>query len=394
MKVQSQATLGKRMRQRTLAFFSHIKSYTSQRSLHRYYHDKFIEVEHQNQHKSLLLEQYRDNLKDTHDLLDSVMDSVDDGILSLFSNGSIEVANDAACRIFGYQMAEIKSSNIATLITDPYQKKLRRYLSQRNAVEAKQFDQDMIGRKRDGSYFPIRLTSMRVDRRNMFICVIRDISQLKHLEMMVGAAAEEERFAIGCELHDNINQRLAGLSLKARSVALNKKAKGDAEWEWFDNCSNEIQLIVSDVRKLVHDLNPVTLQPGVLASALSRMIEQQQSLTSSTIKLSIPKQLPELSHNVENQFYRIAQEAVHNAIKHADASVIQVKLEKCEDFIELSIVDNGNGRLRYHLDHQDSRGLHIMRYRAGLIGAKLILDSTPEHGSRVDCILFKNLTSK
>lgn len=199
-------------------------------------------------------------------------------------------------------------------------------------------------------------------------------------EVVRAAAAEQERIAR--DLHDSVGQLLTSIAFKAKLIErdladgiVTEPAKA-AELVALANRTGE------QVRALARGIDPVELQHG-LAPAL----EYLAFATKSTFGISchfdhtIDETGLERSHAVH--LYRIAQEAVNNAVKHSKARHIDIKLERENKTIRLSVIDNGCGLVRR--PPPEGQGLRIMNYRARLIGGTLNITPMPDCGLHVQC---------
>ena len=135
------------------------------------------------------------------------------------------------------------------------------------------------------------------------------------------------------------------------------------------------------------------MKRGGLAAALQELATRTQELFGVACRYFGPAAPPPLDVHVAGQLYRIAQEAATNAAKHGQAKRIDVRLAKERRGLLLSVRDNGRG-LPARKKTARGLGLDIMRYRAGLIGATLWIDSQPRRGTTVFCLLPRAATTR
>ena len=128
------------------------------------------------------------------------------------------------------------------------------------------------------------------------------------------------------------------------------------------------------------------MKRGGLAAALQELAFRTQELFGIACRYAGPGSLPPLDVQAAGQLYRIAQEAATNAAKHGRAKHIEIRLAKERRGLLLSVRDSGRG-LPARKKSAPGLGLDIMRYRAGLIGATLSIDSQPRRGTTVNCLL-------
>ena len=147
-----------------------------------------------------------------------------------------------------------------------------------------------------------------------------------------------------------------------------------------------IQNSIGEVRRLVRGLAPVDLDEHGLMIALERLSEitSQRSQIDCRFTVAFEVRIPD--NTVATQLYRIAQEAVNNAVKHSGADRIDVSLIGYEGMILLRVHDDGVG-ISPDAQRDGSLGLGIMRYRANVIGANLEVKSSPKFGTEIACIV-------
>jgi two-component system sensor histidine kinase UhpB len=197
------------------------------------------------------------------------------------------------------------------------------------------------------------------------------------------AAEEAERLRIARELHDEVGQTLTAVALQAELAS----ARADEDQPYLAELAAIVQDSLEDVRRISRELRPEALDDLGLVNALialsSRVVEQ----SGLRIRRRLDTPVAELSSQVELAIYRIAQEALTNAIRHAEATEIDLSLVRENGDLVLSIKDNGRGLPEHVLE---GGGLVGMRERAMLIGGQLTLDSQPGAGVEVRLRLPSN----
>jgi two-component system sensor histidine kinase UhpB len=182
------------------------------------------------------------------------------------------------------------------------------------------------------------------------------------------AAQENERLRIARELHDEIGQTLTAVALRAEHTA----QRSGPDHPEFAELAEIVQHSLADVRRISLELRPGALDDLGLINALISLCARVDAQSPLRVHRDLQGPLPELSPEVELAIYRIAQEALTNAMRHSDASEVDVSLRCSGDALRLAVKDNGRG-----LPEQvrDGGGLTGMRERAMLIGADLELES-------------------
>ncbi len=189
------------------------------------------------------------------------------------------------------------------------------------------------------------------------------------------------------ELHDGLGQELTGLGLLGRALAHRLEAAQHPERELAARLVAGIQQALGEVRLIARGLSPVDAQTNDLTAALDALCVMIQEQTGITCRL-VGDDDESLDDNVTaTHLYRIAQEALNNAVKHARATRLEVHLERRPQALVLEVRDDGDGLARGETDAPPGAGLRIMRYRARMIGAALEVGAGAPRGTIVRCVL-------
>lgn len=191
------------------------------------------------------------------------------------------------------------------------------------------------------------------------------------------AGREEERRTLARELHDEVGQTLTALlvELDRATKHASDGLRGDLE-----HAQESARASLADVRRVVTRLRPDTLEDLGLASALRALTRRMKDRTGLAIRHRIDPHLPPLSDQAELVVYRVAQEALTNAIRHSGAATIALALE-CDDAgLTLTVRDDGCGLDRHA---GPASGIRGMRERALLVGGRLRLTTMPEGGTEL-----------
>jgi two-component system sensor histidine kinase UhpB len=191
------------------------------------------------------------------------------------------------------------------------------------------------------------------------------------------AGREEERRTLARELHDEVGQTLTAVLANLDSVA---RRAPDELAASVDEGREGARAALEQVRAVVNRLRPDTLEDLGLVSALRALSGRIARHTGLDVSLSFDKRLPALDRDAELVVYRIAQEALTNAVRHADASAIAMELRMDDRGLELSVRDDGRGVPDRLLGMSGIRG---MRERALLVGGTLRVDRDPGGGTEV-----------
>lgn len=245
----------------------------------------------------------------------------------------------------------------------------------------------------DGTHtFEARL--VRVEG-NWVLGIVRDVTEQRRLEAEVLRATDEERQRLGRDLHDGLGSHLVGLGMLVRSLAREARALAedcaDARAAYLADELEGVARMVKDgaeqARALAHGLNPVSLDRQGLAYALDRLAAAADTHTDLRCTFETGGDVPPLRSEIATQLYRIAQEALANALRHAQARTVTIKLGAEPDAVVLTMRDDGRGLDGRAREENVGLGLRTMAYRAHTIGATFELGGPPEGGTVVSCRL-------
>ena len=196
-------------------------------------------------------------------------------------------------------------------------------------------------------------------------------------------AHEEERRRLSRELHDGVGQRLALMSVEL--ARLRGEVTGAPPiLEQVRRLSEHIEEVGSELHRLSHELHPAWLEQLGLAASLRRICSELSDAGGMTILLEIEEVPTVLTNEVALAVYRIAQEALHNIVKHSGARNATVRLEADRDDIVLSVTDDGQGFDPLAERAMNGVGLISMRERAGQVDGQMTLTSKPSQGTRIE----------
>ena len=198
-------------------------------------------------------------------------------------------------------------------------------------------------------------------------------------------AREEERRRLRRDLHDGLGPQLSSQALTIDAVRALMRRDPDAAEEMLLDLKSDAQDAVADIRRLVYGLRPPALDDLGLLGAL-RETAEQYSAKGLNVSVEAPERPPQLSAAVEVAAYRIAQEALTNVVRHAEARACTVALAVDEaNALCLEVRDDGRGMPdpRENCSVHAGVGLMSMRERASELGGSLLVEAMPEGGTRV-----------
>ena len=224
---------------------------------------------------------------------------------------------------------------------------------------------------RDESGGLIRVTGAMID-------VTRQVEE----QEAAARAAMEERRRLARDLHDAVTQSLYSLSLLAEAARRHAEL-GDrkATNEYVNRLGELAQQSLKEMRLLVHEMRPSVLEKEGLAGALQARLDAVERHSGIRAKLAVNLNR-KLTPHVQLQYYRVAEEALNNALKHARATAVRVDIHSTADAINMEISDNGAG---FDMAAAGSGGLGLtsIRERVEKLGGRLHVETTPGSGTTI-----------
>ncbi len=336
------------------------------------------------------------SLRESWDRTAAIANSIAEGIITIDEWGVIESVNPSAERIFGYVSTEMIGRNVKMLMPSPYREAHDAYLAHYRRTGTKKMIgtvRELVGQRKDGSTFPldVAISELHGGNRRLFTGILRDVTERKTLEREVLVIAALEQRRIGHDLHDTVGQELTALGLMADSLVAAHRDNSPADVPLAAKIARALRRTLGQVRALARGLVPVEVDAHGLMAALAELTARVNRESGVRCTFACPDPIPVRDNATATHLYRIAQEAVSNALKHGEAKHIQVALGLAEGLLTLTITDDGVG-IRNERRKDEGLGLRIMRYRADLIRATLALSPAAQGGTLVSCILNEEMT--
>ena len=337
-----------------------------------------------------------DALGDSAERLRAILETAVEGIITIDERGAIESFNPSAEKIFGYKAREAIGQNVKLLMPEPFRHEHDGYLENyRQTGHAKiiGIGREVVGRRKDGTVFPMDLSvsGVRLAGRKMFTGFVRDITERKQLEREIIEISNREQQRIGQDLHDGLGQELTGIELMCQVLEQKLAAKSKAEAKQVGEIGRHIRDAISHTRKLARGLSPVEFEANGLMSALRELAAHTEKLFQIECRFECPEPVLIRNNVHATHLYRIAQEAINNAVKHGRAKRVAISLKPAGEKLALTVADNGIG-FANAAKKNSGMGLNIMKYRAGVVGAALeVRPGVDGAGTMVACVFQKNL---
>lgn len=319
----------------------------------------------------------------------AIVETTIDGIITIDDNGILESFNTAAERIFQHRAENVIGSHVKMLMPPAYFEDHDSYLANyfenvRRKIPG--IAREVVGLRQDGTTFPMELavSEVQLADRVIYTGIIRDITERRRLEQEILEISEQERRRIGQDLHDGLGQMLTGIGLISKALERRLRAADEPEADSAAEVAELIKEADQQARGLARGLVPVELDANGLSTALQRLAANAERLFSIVCTFE-PVGISQLNDNTTaTHLYRIAQEAVSNAVKHGRATRVTIALASGDDRVRLRIQDNGVGFPDVPGETQ-GMGVRIMHYRARIIGGTLDIRDDPAGGTVITC---------
>jgi two-component system sensor histidine kinase UhpB len=337
--------------------------------------------------------------------LDWLLQSAADAMLIADREGRIILANPPALSLFGYSAEEFIDQQLEMLLPQHVRHghvALRADYFSQPSPRAMGSGRELFARRRDGTDFPVEVSLSPLQTAQgvpLVMATIHDITRRKQAEhallqsqtelrQLTGhleRIKEAERKRIAQEIHDELGGLLTGIKAYV-SVYLERSARSGAQPDQL--LVDAVALADSGfqaVRKVITDLRPSVLDQLGVWAALEWYTEQigKRSGPACTCTIDASAAAIELGPELSTMLFRIVQEALTNAVRHAEASQVDISAKVVDDKLYVEVRDNGKGIDTDPQANQDSWGLVGMYERARYFGGQLTIDGQPGAGSSV-----------
>lgn len=217
------------------------------------------------------------------------------------------------------------------------------------------------------------------------LALAKETAERERLEQEMLEISEREQRRLGQDLHDGLCQHLTGTALAGHVLAERLSASTPAEAEKARRIVDLIEEAISLARRMAKGLHPVEMQADGLMQALEDFALTTSEMFGISCRFDCPMPVLIRSPATATHLFRIAQEAVSNAIKHGRASTIVITLEEVDHGVQLSVHDNGSGMAAG--PDSSGMGLRIMADRAKMMGARFSIGAHQSGGVELNCLL-------
>jgi PAS domain S-box-containing protein len=325
------------------------------------------------------------SLRESEGRFHSLVEQTMDGIFVSDARGNYIDVNTAGCEMLGYSREELLTLNIANVIMPGEIARLAPEVAR--FADGEVMTSEWLFRRKNGSSFSGEVRGRRLPDGRLQ-AILRDVTERKQTERKILEAGESEMQRIGRDLHDGVGQQLTALSLYTNNLQQDVQAQVPQLAGPFKKILNELREIIRQIRVLSHGLSPVSLEDNGLVETLRKLADDTRSAAKIDCQFEDSTSTTINDPHLAAQLYRIAQEAVTNALKHSGARKIHIALQASPTRLELKVSDDGRG-FSPTVSKSAGLGLRAMKYRADLIGAALQIDSAPGKGTQITCTIHK-----
>ena len=217
-----------------------------------------------------------------------------------------------------------------------------------------------------------------------WLVILRDITDRKRLEREILEISDREQRRIGQDLHDGLCQQLAGIELMSQVLEQKLAGRSKSDAARVGEIAGHVRDAIGQTRLLARGLSPVTLESEGLMSALQELTSNTEKIFNVACRFECDSPVLVDDQAAATHLFRIAQEAVSNAIKHGKATRISIRLERTNGSVVLTVDDNGGGFIR-SASERKGMGIRIMQSRAGMIAGTLAIRSRLKKSTSVTC---------
>ncbi len=309
------------------------------------------------------------------------------------ARGDIVSVNEKFCELSKFSRRELLGQNHRIINSGHHPREFFRELW-RTISNGRVWRGEIRNRAKDGSIYWVDTTIVpflnETGKPAQYISIRTDITARKRLEEELLAISDREQARIGRDLHDGLGQRLTAIEMMCHVLAESLARNGRGEsgrreaGRQAERIGQALRDAISLTRALSRGLAPMGLETDGLAGTLQTLARQIDQAGAVRCRFEAAGPAVELSPDKSGHLFRIAQEAVNNAIKHGRPASISIRLQNRRNRLGLEVADDGGG-LERTPKPSAGMGLRVMQYRAHALGATLVVEPVSPQGVKVRC---------
>jgi len=365
------------------------------RSLLRQFRRVLEVVNSRGREKDELLVMADETIRENENKLRAILNTASDAIITIDQHGRVIAMNPATVRMFGYAEDELIGESIRLLVPEPPDNEHERPIQDCLDTGHTQTDAtrgEVMARRSDGTTFPVEfaISTFQDGDGPMYTAIVHDITRRRELERHLADARIEEQQRVAQELHDGLGGQMTGVGMLVKALRTHMDATGSPHIAEVDNLARHIKDAHEQLRAISRGLSPVQTLPDGLAAALANLADttDQGADTRCTFQTdgTVVHQPRVAAH-----LYRIAQEALSNALRHAQPKRIEIRLTQRKDHVVLSVRNDGD-HFQDPADVDTGMGIRTMKHRAAVINGRLRITPAEGGGTLVACTVHNPLT--
>jgi PAS domain S-box-containing protein len=329
-------------------------------------------------------------LRRERDFAESLIETAPAIVLVLDPDGRIVRINPYMEEISGYRLADVQGKDwFDTFLPKRSRQRMRSSFLKSLGKRQRQGSVSPVimkdGRQREIEWYDKTLEDAEGNALGL-LAIGQDITDRRKLEKEIADISTREQQRIGQELHDGLGQELTGLGYLAETLYWDLENRGAAEAETANNLAGGIEHALEQARTIAKGLVPMEIDADGLTSALEQLVSNTEDRCNVACRFRGDVPAPVGDTATATQLFRIIQEAINNAAKHARAECITVEVKADDGQITFLVRDDGVG-ISGDVEQSTGMGLRIMQHRAGVIGATLTIRPADDGGTLVACSL-------
>ncbi len=313
--------------------------------------------------------------------------------MGIVKNDLLVLVNDGMVKLSGFSKKQIEGKmKWQEFVIPEYVREIRKNARELGADEASLINQSEFRIKGiDGKIKDVYCLTALGPAPQQYVVTLIDMTEYNYLLGQINEFSKREQQRVGELLHDNLIQYLTGISLLIRTLEIKMQAGKTIELKDIRKLHDLISESLSLAKKLLKGLFLVEIDYEGLPSTLKNLANSVSEIYDISCTFEEENEANDIDVIKATELYYIANEAVHNAVKHGDADNITILLRNRSKDITLEVTDNGCGFNEKNIRESSGFGLKLMRFRAKMVGAKIRIGNNCEGcGVKITCILEKN----